>query len=159
MIYKVYIPLALLFVPWLLVRFVFVTEATRALAYRKHALYLIAAAVLWELAMVLPNIPVSPETDSFTMHAMGGVVAVVLAAYTVKVYNIKRLKPWWLTAVIAYFFVSGLGVLNELFELFLNETGLATIPNGDTWWDLLANTVGATLAFIAFQITGLLRKK
>lgn len=158
MIYTVLIPLGLLAVPWLLVRYVFATEVTRKLTYRIHALYLVVAAILWELAMVLPNIPVSPETDSFTMHATGGMVAVVLAAYTVAVYNI-RLKPWWLEVVGLYFFVSGLGVLNELFEFFLTASGIVFIPNGDTWWDLLANTVGATLAYIVFKIVQTSRQK
>lgn len=36
-----------------------------------------------------------------------------------------------------------LGVANELFELLISQLGILFIDPSDTWWDLLANTLGA----------------
>ncbi|MGH7196837.1 MAG: hypothetical protein ACREGJ_03700 [Candidatus Saccharimonadales bacterium] len=152
MIYTVLIPLALLFMPWVLVRYVFATDKTRQLPYMQHAGYLWAAAIAWVLAMTLPNVPISPETDTTTMHFTGGVVATILFLYVTRVYQIK-FATWWLQVLALYFFVSGLGVLNELFELFLDKTGISPIEEGDEWWDLLANTVGGFVAYGVFWFT------
>jgi hypothetical protein len=151
MIYSAIIPLGLLFVPWLLVRFVFTTTQTRDLPYLPHALYLVAASALWLLALMLPNVPISQATDSTTMHFMGGVVATVLFIYVVKVYGITFMHSWqaW---IALYLFVSGLGVLNELLELFLDETRIMPMPRGDEWWDLLANTAGGLSSFALLRV-------
>lgn len=151
MIYRIFIPIALLFVPWLLVRYVFKTKQTADLPYVKHAGYLVAAAVCWVLAMVLPNIPISLQTDTFTMHSMGGVVATILFLYATRVYQIT-FKYWWQPWLALYFFVSGFGVLNELFEFFIDTFGIQEVIGGDEWWDLLANTVGAFIAFGAYKV-------
>jgi hypothetical protein len=151
MIYSLYIPLALLFVPWLLVRFVFTTEKTRRLPYLKHAPYLWAAAALWWLALFVPNVPLSPETETFSMHFTGGGVAVILFLYVVKVYQLKFTYTWqaWMAM---FMFVSTLGVLNELLEFFLDVTRIMPMPRGDTWWDLWANTLGALFVYFAVRL-------
>jgi glycopeptide antibiotics resistance protein len=43
-----------------------------------------------------------------------------------------------------------LGVANELFELFITQSGLIHLDPSDTWWDLLANTLGAYLLWTVF---------
>ncbi|HEU5187045.1 MAG TPA: hypothetical protein VFT87_00935, partial [Candidatus Saccharimonadales bacterium] len=50
------------------------------------------------------------------------------------------------------FFVSALGVVNELFELFLNRIGYPGMILGDERWDLLANTIGALAAYALYTI-------
>lgn len=150
MIYTVFIPIALIFVPWLVVRFIFTTDKTKKIPYLKHARFLLVASAAWFLSQWLPNIPVSPETDTFTMHAMGGVVSTILFIYITKVYEIT-FKYWWQSWLMLYFFVSGLGVLNELFEFFIDRVGIHEVVGGDEWWDLLANTVGGFVAFGVYK--------
>jgi hypothetical protein len=154
-IYSVLIPLGLLVVPWLLVRFVFATKATRSLPYRQHAWYLWVASAVWLASQLLPNVPISVETDSFTMHFMGGAVAAILFAYTVKVYRLGFDHTWQLWVGL-YLFASGLGVLNELFEFTADKTWLIVLPDyvttRDTWWDLVANTLGAFLTLACIRL-------
>jgi len=157
MIYTLFIPISLIFVPWLLVRFVFKTEQTKHLRYIKYAGYLWMASVVWFLSQILPNIPISPETDTFTMHTLGGMVAAILFIYVKKVYQIK-FKYWWQAWLCLYFFVSGLGVLNELFEFFIDRAGIFEVISGDEWWDLTANTVGSFLAFSVYSLVNWFKK-
>lgn len=149
------IPIGILVVPWLLVRFVFATKVSSRLAYKTNAGYLVAAVVAWWLSFVVPHIPISPETDTFSMHLMGGVVAALLFAYAAKAYGVKW-QAWWQPWVGLFFFVSGLGVLNELFELLLNRLHYPGMILGDERWDLLANTIGA---LVMFSFLGFLKKK
>jgi hypothetical protein len=158
MLYLVIIPLGLLFVPWLLVRYVFVAARTKDLPYWPLAWYLWVASGLWVLSQLLPNVPISPETDTFTMHFIGGITAAVLYIYVMRAYNLKFSHTWQLWVGL-YLFVSALGVLNELFEFFLDESGLMPMPSDDTWWDLTANTLGAFMAYALIRIYLGLRKK
>lgn len=155
MVYEIIIPLAILVGPWLLVRYVFATPHTRDLPFSKHIGYILAAVALWLVALRMPEIPM-PETDTFSMHMMGGVVAAVLFVYATKVYNLKW-EAWWQAWVGLFFFVSTLGVVNELFELLLNRLNYPGMILGDERWDLLANTIGALVAFSVLQVFG--RKK
>lgn len=122
------------------------------MTYRKSAPYLWAAAVAWEIGMLLPIIPVSDETETFGMHGMGGIAAGILFYFVVKAYSL-HFSGWWQKPLALYFFVSGMGVMNELFEFFLNKTTILVEPmhQNDPWWDLTANTVGATIAFVCAE--------
>lgn len=165
LIYTIVIPIALLFVPWLLVRYVFSTPVSRKLAYWPQAWYLWIAAALWELAMVVPNIPlaaIAAETTSFSMHLTGGVVTAVLYRYALEAYKVTCTAGWqpWLGL---YFFASAAGVLNELFEFTADKIGIIPLPSyvtpRDTWWDLVANTGGALCGFAVLQIGAAMHKK
>lgn len=151
MIYFVIIPLALLVVPWLTVKYIFKTKQTASLPYKKYAWYLVAASAVWLAAMLLPNVPVSPETQTTTMHTLGGVVTAILFMYTVQAYQVK-FNAWWQPLLALYFFASGLGVLNELFEFALNKSGVPGVIGGDEWWDLAANTFGAFSAYLLINM-------
>lgn len=146
MIHLFLIPLCIAFVPWLLVRYVFVAESTKQLPYARGAAYLWLAALLWIAAFFVPNIPISSETTTFGQHFMGGAVATALLLYVVKVYKV-RYRYWWQPWLAVYFFASGLGVVNELFELLVTASGYMWIDGSDVWWDLLANTAGAWMAY------------
>lgn len=156
MLYIIVPPFLLISMPWLLARYVFVTDRTRKLPYSRHVAYLWVAAVLWLVSFFLPNLPVTVESDTFTQHMTGGAVATVLFFYLVNVYKIS-FKYWWKPIVALYFFVSGLGVANELMELFLQKTNLMYIENDDVCWDLLANTTGAFLAYAVMRLRVRLR--
>ena len=159
MIYLVLIPICLLFVPWLLVRYVFATEATRHLPYRQHAWYLWLASSVWVASQLLPEVPVAPaETSSFTMHFCGGVAATILYLYTLKVYKLQLVHIWQLWVGL-FLFVSALGVLNELFEFAGYRTGLMPPDTTtmvftpiDTWWDLMANTTGSITTLLIVRL-------
>lgn len=158
MIYLVIMPVLLLFMPWVMVRFIFSTPNTQKTSFLKSLPYSVTAAGLWALAMVAPNIPISAETDTFTMHMLGGVVATILFLYAAKVYGWK-FETGWQPWVALFFFVSALGVVNELFELFLNQIGYPGMILGDERWDLLANTIGALSAYGLHAIGASLNKR
>lgn len=151
MIYLVLIPVLLAVLPWLVIRFMCTTDTSRQMSYDQAAPYLLAAACLWIAAFFVPNIPVSSETDTFSQHAVGGVAAGVLFLFARKAYG-WQFKEWWQPWLALYGFVSGLGVLNELFELITTKTGVIIIDGSDVWWDLLANTIGGAVAFAAYEV-------
>jgi hypothetical protein len=151
MIHLFIIPMLLAFVPWVVVRFVLTTPQSRQLAYEQALPYLLIAATLWITAFFVPNMPISEETDTFSQHAMGGVVAGVLFLFAQLAYG-WRFAEWWQSWVALFAFVSALGVVNELFELFTNTIGLTNIDSGDVWWDLLANTIGGLALFAAYKL-------
>jgi hypothetical protein len=145
MIYLFVIPLSILVLPWVITRYILVTQASAKVSYDTLFPYLASAALLWVTSFFLPNIPLTAETETFSQHATGGVVASILFFAAVRAYG-WRFNQWWQLPVSLYFFVSGLGVANELFELLTTKTGLIIIDSSDVWWDLLANTVGAGIA-------------
>lgn len=148
-IHYIFIPLLLTFAPWLIVRYVLATEQSKRFSYKQAAPYLFAATAIWMLALALPNVAITDQTDTTTMHTLGGVVASILFFFAAKAYGVP-FKAWWQEPLALYFFVSGLGILNELLELFMYQTGILVIPvhQNDTWWDLLANTTGATIGYL-----------
>lgn len=103
--------------------------------------------------MTLPVVPINDQTDTFGMHFTGGVVACILFYFAARAYG-WHFPKWWHAPVALYFFASGLGVLNELFENLLYQTNIVVVPmsSTDTWWDLTANTLGAATAFAVAQI-------
>lgn len=110
--------------------------------------------------MQLPVIHINDQTQTFGMHSFGGIVACILFYFVVKAYGLK-FAGWWQKPLMLYFFASGLGVLNELFELFLDQIGIITEPMhpNDTWWDLTANTLGAATAYIVIETYRHIRSK
>lgn len=152
-LYLVVIPVCLLFVPWLLVRHVFKTQVSVNTSYAEALPYLGSASAMWLLGFILPNIPLTPESQSTTLHAAGGVVAGLLAAYALKAYGM-RFARFWQPVLFFFAFACVLGVLNELLELGVNVSGLAYIHNVDTNWDLVANTIGISLFTVAWYAAG-----
>ncbi len=151
-VYGLFIPLLLLVMPWVAVRFVFVTAASRRLGYKQSLVYLAPAAALWAMGFALPEFWIAGgATDTFGLHTIGGVVAAILFWYVARAYRL-RFPLWWQEPLCLYLFVSGLGVLNELFEFTMFRAGFLADKGGDTWWDLTANTLGALLAFAAMLV-------
>ncbi len=155
--YAIAPPLVIAIVPWVLARFVFITKATRGLPYWKHGRWLLAVALTWFVAFLVPKVSlVGDQTDSLSMHFTGGLAATMLFLFVVRAYTI-RFTTWWQPIVALYFFASGLGVANELMEMLLYEAHiLNTIPPSlfDTWWDLFANTVGAFTCYAVLVLLG-----
>ncbi len=151
MAYLILGTLFLPFVPWLVVRYVLPTPATRQLAYKTHAPYLWMAAAAWAIGFFIPDIHISAETDTFQLHFFGGVCAAFLYEYVVRAYRL-RFDGWWQPILMLYFFACGLGVANELFEFFLAKTRIMSMSGADTWWDLVANTSGVFTAFVVIRL-------
>lgn len=152
MLYQLAIPFFLLFMPWVVVRFVLATPASRQVRYRRAAPYLALAAVLWFVGFALPGVSLfGGATTTFILHTIGGVIAAVLFWFVTYAYQLSW-KQWWQEPLALYAFACALGVLNELFEFFLYQTKFFDDPGADTWWDLTANTLGAALAFAAVLV-------
>ncbi len=146
------VPLLLLCVPWLFARYVFATPASKQLSYRQSLPYLAPSAILWVIGFELPEFSLAHgATYTFGLHTTGGIIAAILFWYVVRAYRL-RFAWWWQEPLALYFFVCGLGVLNELFEFAMFSAGLSPDNGRDTWWDLTANTLGATLAFATMLV-------
>lgn len=87
----------------------------------------------------------------FVTHFIGGGIFTGLLWLYIKLVK-KWKSSWWLEAASLFALVSSLGALNELFEFVLYRLDL--MPNGifDTSWDLVANTSGAVLVFLAYKL-------
>lgn len=144
-LYDFYLPLALMVVPWALARWVFVTASTHKLRYWPSGVWLIAAGVMWDVAIYAPIIPGSPS-DSLVTHLLGGTIAGLLFIYIARAYKI-RFAHWWQLALPFFGLSSALAVLNENAELLLGGSGSVDIDLMDVQWDLAASTIG-TLAVI-----------
>lgn len=156
-LYAVGIPFALLCFPWLVTR-VLRTETSVQFPYWPNFWWLFGAAFSWYWAVQLPNIPITSETQSTTMHLMGGaLMGPLLFAYFARAYGIKKPDKWWIRYILLYVAVGGFfGVSNELVEFLLTKTGVLKVDLSDTSWDTAANVAGLTLAFAVTEIVGYL---
>lgn len=91
---------------------------------------------------------------NFIEHALGGGVPSAFMLFALLAAH-KRRFTWLQELVLLFFFVSGTGALNELLELF-GDTVTAfefSIDRFDTWYDILANSLGALLGWIVWKAT------
>ena len=124
----------------------------KVLGSGKYRALLAAACLVYAVSWYVPSPPIDGRDTAFMTHFFGGgVFCGLLGLY------VKQLRGWhakWYVELAAIFaIVSSLGVLNELFEVFLYALNL--MPNGiaDTSWDLLANTLGAITFFAGYTLS------
>lgn len=112
---------------------------------------LVLACVLFALSLFIPSPLIHGENTEFFTHLLGGGVFVGF----LWLYFRPLIKPkaWYIEPLQLLVLVSVLGVANELFELFMLETGITSEPLTDTSWDLLANTIGIVLFYAAYSAT------
>ena len=92
-------------------------------------------------------------------HLIGGGFFCGLLWLSLKTQLGWRISPL-MELVSLYALVSAFGVANELFELAIVEFKLVHHLNGaDTWWDLLANTLGALVFWIGYRVVLKLRSR
>lgn len=157
MLYEVVIPLALLIMPWFAVRYVFVTATSRQVRYGQTAPYACTVAILWFIGCAMPQIPLfGGATSTFLLHTLGGIIAAILFWFMVQAYKL-HFALWWQEMLLLFAFVCAGGVLNELFEFALHQTGFLADNGADTWWDLVANTLGASVAFLTARVVRRIR--
>ncbi len=154
-LYSTWIPLLLTVVPWLFVRYVVRNQHSRTLRYQSGAWLLWLAGAAWFASIQLWNIPISSQTESTTIHLMGGaIVAPALCFYTWQAYGWQWPRRAGGRPAALLGFVTVFGLVNELAELVLTGLNLVKVNTSDTAWDLATNTVGALLAFTVLQICG-----
>jgi hypothetical protein len=106
------------------------------------------AGLLILISVFLPDVRISAETTTFQQHFLGGgVYAGCLYFYFRQVFGWKF--NWFVELTLLFGWVSAAGVVSELAEFALTRMDLIHIATGDTDWDLLANTLGGLLAYIA----------
>ena len=112
-------------------------------------IWLVGAAAAVGVSWWLPSPILSDYTSTFSQHLAGGGVSSALVAF----YFMDHLRmPTWrhrLAMVLAV--ASILGVANEIFELWL-DFNRGTRLRRDASFDLLANTVGALVTWVAVEI-------
>ena len=111
---------------------------------------LAAACVLYFVSFYLPTFHIEGQDTSFATHFVGGgLFSGFLWLYLKQSLRWKMLG--WLELISLYLLVSGLGVANELFELLIEKTGITYVGSWDTWWDLLANSLGALAFWLVYK--------
>lgn len=123
---------------------------------RRDAVFF-AALGIYFISWYIPSPLIDGMDTSFSTHFIGGGIFSGLMWLWAK----RQLgwKPAWMLEVLGiYAFVSTLGVANELFELAVAQFGILRITSVDTWWDLLANTLGASVFWVGYRIARKFRK-
>ncbi len=137
-------PLLIPFAVYLVVR-----QLDRHYRVKGSRLLLIAACILFGISVFLPSPIIAGEDTEFFTHVFGGgFFTGMLWLYFKPV--IKK-NQWYVELLYLFLLVSSLGVINELFELFLHTAGITPEPLTDTSWDLLANTLGVAVFYGCYQ--------
>lgn len=124
---------------------------------RSHPLLLVLAALLFSVSMFLPSPLIHGGETQFLTHFFGGGIFIGLLCLYFWPLIHRELK-WYEELAILFVLVSAFGVLNELYELFVEETGFADQPIWDTSWDLLANTLGAGTFFVVYKAINIAKR-
>jgi uncharacterized membrane protein YjdF len=98
--------------------------------------------------------------DQF-VHAIGFGSATLLSYYILKPSLNKEIKNWVSVSVLIVFIGMGIGALNEIIEfiavILVPNTGVGGYDN--TMFDMIFNTLGATIAVVYINIKESLYKK
>jgi hypothetical protein len=125
-----------------------------------HSWRLVGIGVMVSMIAIITIrfLPSYGRGENFIEHAIGGGVpsAFMLAALLTAT---KHRFTWLQELALLFFFVSGTGSLNELLE-FLGDELTAfqfSIDRFDTWYDILANSLGALVGWVAIKAARLLK--
>jgi hypothetical protein len=113
--------------------------------------WLVAAGILFFISYYLPSPLIEgKDTAAVTHFVGGGLYSGLVWLYLKQRFNWKA--GWVLELISLLALVSLLGVANELFELFVDKTGIYKMTLADTSWDLLMNTLGALTVFLIYSV-------
>lgn len=138
----------------IIIPIVLAVAVPRVIAYykkddRPYRWMLYLACLLFAVSWYLPSPLIDGMDTSFTTHFVGGGIFTGLVWW-----YLKQSLAWqsqWLVEVFSLFaLVSALGCINELAEVVLVYTEIATITLADTSWDIVANTSGAFLMYVIY---------
>lgn len=119
--------------------------------------WLIAAAlVCLVITIIAHQFPREHRMMNFAQHFFGGGVATTLAFVYLR-QAFSRQLTFLQELTVLFFLVNGIGALNELLEFSLDQVtnGMYSIDRWDTWYDILANSLGA---FVAWSVWKLISK-
>lgn len=117
----------------------------------KYSWILYVACFLFFISWYLPSPLIHGEDTSFVTHVIGGGVFSGLLWIYLR-YSLSWRWHWQVELITALGLVSGLGAMNELFELLLVVAGYASILITDTSWDIFANTLGTLVVCIGYKL-------
>lgn len=164
-IYFFLMAITLFVLPQLVIRFIF---AEPILDKRvRFLLYAATLPILW--FMLVPKELNDMRIINFLQHTIGGGVAIgFISLYFISIFKEKiplfninsqntssiNLRNFIFELTFVYFLVCGFGVANELLEFLLDafKIGIFSSDRYDTWFDLLANTMGAFSVFFLHKI-------
>lgn len=111
--------------------------------------FLIPACFLFFISWYLPSPNIEGHNTAFVTHFVGG--GIFCGLLWLHICKQMRIKPSVLPTLLAIFALTAtLGTINELLELALTQTGIVQLTPVDTWWDLLANTLGGLFVWIGY---------
>lgn len=122
-------------------------------AGRQWKWLLLVACTIFFVSWYVPSPLVGGKQTQFMTHFIGGGIFTGLLWLYIKLVK-KWRAVWWVEAVSLFAFVSALGVANELFEFVLFELGQMPLGISDTSYDLVANTLGATVFYGLYLVVG-----
>ena len=138
----------------------YVSFETNKKVSMKRGWQLLGCAVVFPLIASMISNAVGGTLGNLYLHGIGGgMSSALLFCY---LYNLFDVRLSWRVQIIALFaFVSCLGVLNELLEYAIEVfTPLVmSLDSQDTWRDLVANTIGAFMAFGLVKIAAFASSK
>jgi hypothetical protein len=130
------------------------------IGYSKGQWILFFASAIVAFFLFYPGIEYSSGIGNFWLHFFGGGVVCALIYEYLKL-NLKLKFIFIINCLILYFFTSGLGVGNELLELFIDLIFRRKSSSSftDTAIDLLANTLGSFFGYFCTSIIRWIKSK
>ena len=101
----------------------------------------------------LPSPLIEGRDTSFTTHFVGGGIFTGFLWYYVK-QSLGWRSRWPVELFSLFALVSALGCVNELVELGAVKAGISRLTLEDTNWDILANSLGALVAYAGYLLVG-----
>lgn len=117
----------------------------------KYKTWVIIAVILQLAAALFAELE-GGRFGNLILHSVGGgVAATLLFFYLMKTFGFKTNWRFELAALMG--FVSTLGVINEIGEYVAESAslGIFSLDSHDVWRDLVANTSGMLLAWLAVK--------
>lgn len=144
--------LVLFILPQLVVKFIH-----KEPKFDSSIIYLIFAASLPLIWIFLPKEILGTRSVNFIQHAVGGGVAVgFVSIYFIHSFRhiLDYLNKFPVQLIFVYALVSMFGVANEILEFTLDffKIGIFSSDRYDTWFDMVANTMGAISIFLIYKI-------
>lgn len=133
--------------------------------FHRHTILLLGSMCLPMIWLLIPVKILQLREVNFIQHSVGGGVAVGLAAIyiirnTIRIFEethgkkFLMLHNFFAQFIFVFFVVSGFGVANEILEFWFDLLGVGVFSADryDTWYDLVANTTGATIVFLLYRL-------